>query len=128
MAWRVHRKDRNHNEIVYVLDKIGFSVYDLSQVGGGMSDIIVGINGVNFLFEIKTDKGRLNAVQKEFHGKWQGDVTVIRSAEEAMDYIAAKFAKKSFDKLMSKYKILIPDYKEEYRLLQEEKRRRKKKK
>jgi hypothetical protein len=114
MAWRVHRKDKNQNEIVYVLDKLGLSVYDLSQVGGGMADIIVAYNGINFLFEIKTEKGRLNATQKEFHSKWQGSIAVIKSPYDAIACLKLYFNSKRFDRLSDKWIENIPKLQEEY--------------
>jgi len=83
-------KDANQNPIVRELTQAGYSVCDLSAVGYGLTDLLVG--GIdrrtgerrNWLMEIKTEKGKLNLLQREWHAAWRGPVHVVRSADEAL--------------------------------------------
>ncbi len=79
------RIDQNHPEIVNHLELIGCSVQSLASLGNGVPDIIVGYQGINWFFEIKTLKGKLNDRQVKWHGLWDGQVDVIRSVYDAMD-------------------------------------------
>lgn len=83
------RRDSNHTLIVNQLQKFGATVADLAAVGGGIPDILVGWNGRNYLFEIKTDDGSLNSKQVAFANGWQGQVTTIRSTADALLIILA---------------------------------------
>ena len=82
--------DSNQAPIVKALKAIfgDETVFDLSTVGKGCPDILVGVRGVNFLFEIKTDRGTLTTDQKLFHKLWPGQVNVIRSLDDALQVIA----------------------------------------
>jgi hypothetical protein len=87
---RAAKKDSNQNPIVRELIQAGYSVLDLSKVGGGAIDILVG--GIDrhtgerraWPMEIKTKKGKLNAIQEEWHAAWRGPVHVVRTVEEAL--------------------------------------------
>lgn len=97
------RKDANHNQIVWELRQLGFSVFELHNVGGSFPDIIVGWEGNNYLFEIKTEKGRLSKVQKEFFAFWKGNKFLIHSSQEALEYIKLKqYQRKSMLLMLSK--------------------------
>ena len=80
-----HRIDANQTEIVSCIRQIGATVQDLSTVGGGCPDIIVGYKKVNYFFEIKTKQGKLNKRQIKWHDHWQGQVHVIRDEMEAFE-------------------------------------------
>ena len=79
------RADINQAAIVLELRKLGYSVQHLHTVGGGCPDIVVGHDGRNWLFEIKTPGGRLTQDETIFHEVWRGQVNVIYSAEDALD-------------------------------------------
>jgi len=71
---------------------MGASVLILSAVGKGCPDVLVGINGLNALVEIKDgskipSKQKLNALEEEFHEKWRGHVCVIKNEQEAAQLI-----------------------------------------
>ena len=85
-----HKTDDNQQEIIDALRAIGASVQDLSKVGGGCPDILVGFRG-NHLLEIKNPetKGKLNMLQKVWHKNWHGQVAVVRTVEEAFRAIGA---------------------------------------
>ena len=92
--------DKNQPAIVKALRDAGCSVLDLSQVGGGCPDILIGFarpNGkrVNILAEIKDPeckrwKGNLKPNQQEFFDKWLGRVEKITTVEEALEIIRNK--------------------------------------
>lgn len=82
-----YKKDLNQNGISNLLTNIGCDVFDLSPVGGGVTDLLVGTCGVNLLIEIKSEKGTLTPKQKIFHGRWRGRVDVARSADDALEIV-----------------------------------------
>lgn len=103
---RASRRDSNHQEIVAELSRRGFKVLDLSRVGGGCPDILVGVPRqerpsqypgfvytdppLNVLLEIKVPKsGRLNAKQKKFRESWPGPVYVVRDVVQALAALQA---------------------------------------
>ena len=86
-----HKTDDNQQEIIDALRAIGASVQDLSKVGGGCADILVGHWGKNYLLEVKNPdtKGKLSTNQKVWHKNWRGHVAVVRTVEEAFRAIGA---------------------------------------
>jgi hypothetical protein len=89
MRWDA-KVDCNHGDIVKALKAAYCSVLDLSRVGQGCPDILVGYRGWNVLMEIKRPKakgqkeGKLELSQKIFLEEWRGPVVVVRSAEDAL--------------------------------------------
>ena len=66
------RVDANQKEIVNKLRAIGASIQDLSMVGKGCPDILVGFRCKNYLFEIKdgnkyASQRKLTDSEKEWH-------------------------------------------------------------
>lgn len=83
------RVDSNHAEIVNALRRCGVTVESLHTLGKGAPDLLCGYRGKNTLLEIKTDRGDLNEQQREWHGNWNGQVDVVRTAEEALAVLGA---------------------------------------
>ncbi len=104
------RTDSNHTPIVQSLKSLGYSVQDLSQVGGGCPDILVGVlmkHGsvfipINLVFEIKASeeiakkvKSKINtfivlpkdSVQIKWHKLWRGQKAVVGSLTEILRII-----------------------------------------
>ena len=87
------RTDRNHKEIVRVLRQLGASVCDLSGVGHGCPDILVGFRGKTHLMEIKDGlkspcRRRLTPDEQEWHESWRGrPVAVVESVPDALEVI-----------------------------------------
>jgi hypothetical protein len=82
------KKDANHNDIVNVMTKVGASVIDMSHVGKGFPDLIVGFQSKTILMEIKNTKtsyGRkgLNKNQLEWKEKWLGGAYCVVDSPEA---------------------------------------------
>ena len=91
---RAKRVDKNHAEIVKLFRDCGCSVCDLSAVGGGVPDILIGMPGDNILIEIKDgskppSKQRLNNKQKQWHMEWPGPCFVVHNVDEALSIMRA---------------------------------------
>jgi len=89
---RAARTDANQHEIVKGLRKTGCTVLDLSAVGCGCPDILVGRAGQNWLFEIKDgakppSARKLTIPEQAFFAMWRGNVQVVKSLDEAIDAI-----------------------------------------
>jgi len=82
-----HSTDDNQQYIVDALRSIGATVQSIHRVGYGAPDLIVGYRGKNWLFEVKNEHGHLNIRQQEWHKNWRGQVTVIKTPDEAIDII-----------------------------------------
>ncbi len=78
------RTDTNQSEIVAALRAAGCSIQLLHEVGGGCPDALCGRAGSNYLLEIKAGKGKLSALQLDWHLSWRGQVAVVRTPEEAL--------------------------------------------
>lgn len=93
---RAARIDGNQKQIVKELRQIpGCLVTSTAGVGKGFPDIVVGYQGMNYLFEIKDpekppNKRRLTKHEHEFHEAWTGQVSVIHTTEEAMEIMGIK--------------------------------------
>lgn len=86
------RTDANHGEIKKALQQIGCTVFDLSSVGGGVTDLLCGYRGKNYLIEIKDgDKPpsarKLTPAQKLFHSLWRGQKCVVKNVDEAVKVV-----------------------------------------
>ena len=81
------RVDINHNHIVDALRNVGASVVSLAPMGRGVPDLLVGFRGVNYLLEIKTEKGKLTADQTAFIATYCGRVHIVRTIDEAYSVI-----------------------------------------
>ena len=89
---RAARVDRNQVEIVNALRKAGASVQSLAATGKGCPDLLVGCRGVNLLMEVKDGQKapsarKLTADQVEWHGAWEGQVAVVKTAQEAVELL-----------------------------------------
>lgn len=82
------KRDTIENEVIVALLSVGCTVQQLSIKG--VPDLLVGFSdpqtGVptNILIEAKSDKGKLTPDQVEWIEKWEGQVFVVRSVEEAL--------------------------------------------
>lgn len=69
---------------MHALRQCGACVLDLSRVGQGCPDLLVGYRGVNILVEAKTAKGELTKCQHDFLQLWRGEWCIVRSVEDAL--------------------------------------------
>lgn len=86
---RAAKVDANQPEIVEAARRMGCSVQPLHSVGQGVPDLLVGISGINDLWEVKDgskrpSERRLTADQIIWHDNWRGTVQVIDSVEKAI--------------------------------------------
>lgn len=80
--------DANQSVIVEAFRKCSWVVCDLSAVGNGIHDILIGRPGINVLVEIKDgDKKpsarKLTDAQITFHDEWTGPKDICTSIDEA---------------------------------------------
>lgn len=87
MKRRAYAKKRDANEpsIVAALLAVGATVERLDVV-----DLLVGYCGGNWLFEVKTEKGKLSDGQAIKLAQWGGQIDVVRSPEQALRRIGVK--------------------------------------
>jgi hypothetical protein len=91
---RARRVDSNHKELVEAFRQLGATVTDLSRVGQGCPDILVGYCSISIPVEIKTRTGKLNLLQQQWLENWQGSHAIVRDHEgvirliETMRYVA----------------------------------------
>jgi hypothetical protein len=83
----IRRVDGNQAEIVKALRAIGASVQPIHIIGMGCPDILVGFQGVNYLFEIKAEGGTLSQDEIIWSTKWQGNAQTVFSAKQAIDIL-----------------------------------------
>ena len=92
---RAARTDANQSEIVAYARALGASVVDLSGVGRGVPDLLIGVPGANDLWEIKDGKQptraqKLTRAEFEFHERYRGPCCIVRSladARERLDWL-----------------------------------------
>ena len=87
---RAARTDDNQQRVIDALRQCGATVCDLSAVGEGCPDLLVGIFGKNFLLEVKDgdkpqSRQNLTPAQHIWHNEWKGQVAVVRNAVEAIE-------------------------------------------
>ena len=82
------KKDERHAEISGELVNAGFSVADLSRVGGGFPDLAIARNNVCALVEIKTPRGLKTALERRSQGQidfaklWKGPIIVAYNSSQ----------------------------------------------
>ena len=61
----------------------GVTVWSLADLGKGCPDLLVGYRGLTVLIEVKGAKGKLNAMQEDWHRRWTGSpVVIIRNEQD----------------------------------------------
>ena len=78
------KRDANEPEIVDALEKVGATVRRMNW-----ADLLVGFRGVNYVIEVKTEKGKLTDNQIVDFPAWRGQVDVARTKTEALKLIGA---------------------------------------
>lgn len=81
---RRHRTDSNQKQIVDDLRACGVSVFSTSQVDNFV-DLIAGFRGLNYLLEVKSEKGKLSDKQIKLRDEWAGRIIIVRSINDFFD-------------------------------------------
>jgi hypothetical protein len=81
---RRSESDSHQRAIVAAFERGGASVVDLSQLGFGVPDLLVGYKGVTELVEVKLGNGRMSHSQRAMRNTWAGrEVKTVRSPQYA---------------------------------------------
>jgi hypothetical protein len=88
---RAKRVDVNQREIVQALRTFGAVVHDLSGVGQGCPDLLVGYRGKTVLVEVKRDsKAKYTPAQMAWNEAWRGGLVArIESIDDAIALLNA---------------------------------------
>ena len=78
---RAARVDGNQSQLAAAFRSLGCSVLSLAPLGGGVPDLLVAINGITWLVEVKMPKGKENEMQVEFAITWKGCRAVVRDLQ-----------------------------------------------
>lgn len=78
------KRDKSHVQIQRELRQRGFSVVDLSSVGGGVPDLLVSKGVVTVLVEIKEPEGSIYLDQLCFAAEWKGYIAFAQTVEECI--------------------------------------------
>ena len=86
---RARRVDANQPAVVRALRAVGATVQDLSAVGGGCPDLLVGWRGINLAVEVKDGRKPpsqrpLTPDEERWHATWRGRVNTVLSVAEAL--------------------------------------------
>jgi len=82
------RVDENQNLIKHSFIALGASVLNLSRVGQGCPDLLIGYKGKSVLVEVKSAKGTFTEPQIKFMKNWRGGaVSRIDSVDAAIRLI-----------------------------------------
>jgi len=83
---RAKRVDTNQKEIIHALRTFGAIVVDLSGMGKGCPDLLVGFKGKTYLIEVKRDsKAKFTPQQLQFNESWRGGLVVrVETVQDAL--------------------------------------------
>lgn len=89
MTYYKKRVDENQKSIIHTFIALGASVLNLSTVGRGCPDLLIGYRGKTVLVEIKSnEKAKFTEPQIKFMQEWRGGaVSRIDSVDAAIRLI-----------------------------------------
>jgi Holliday junction resolvase len=79
--------DGNQRDIIATFESCGFTVVNLSRVGEGCPDLLIGRAGKCWLVEAKNPEGRnrIEQSQIDFAEAWNGpDIAIVRTVEDVV--------------------------------------------
>lgn len=95
MHYRARKVDANQTAIIAAFERMGCSVADLSSMGKGICDILVGHGGLCILVEIKSSKkithrkeGQLTPAQERFWARWTGGRRLVQDNDDVAATVA----------------------------------------
>jgi hypothetical protein len=92
----IRKTDSNHKEILDQCRQIPqLSAFSTHIIGKGFPDIVIGYNGLNYLFEIKdgtkTKSARkLTTHESSFFCNWKGQVNIIHNIDDILEVLQIK--------------------------------------
>ena len=91
-----HRVDGNQAAIIEAFERLGCSVVNLAQVGGGVPDLIVSKGGYSEFVEVKSGKEELRKTQSDFRAETHGIVHTVRAVDDVAPIVnAMRFNRRS---------------------------------
>ena len=88
MTYYKKRVDNNQLEIIKAFQSMGATVLNLSAVGKGCPDLLIGYKNISVLVEVKSKTGKFTELQLKFMEQWQGGaVNRIDSVDGAIRLI-----------------------------------------
>ena len=88
MTYYKKRVDNNQLEIIKAFQSMGATVLNLSAVGKGCPDLLIGYKNISVLVEVKSKTGKFTEPQLKFIKQWQGGaVNRIDSVDGAIRLI-----------------------------------------
>jgi len=73
------------------LERAGWSVQSLSQVGNGVPDLLVATpEGETFLIEVKAPGRKLSERQRRWQSQWKGRIETVHSLDELARIVGAQ--------------------------------------
>ena len=83
------RVDQNQKNIVKALEKCGFTVQSLADVGNGVPDLLFAGFGNNYLAEVKNpakkpSQRKLTPAQIDFGAKWRGEIYLFETIDDVL--------------------------------------------
>lgn len=67
------RVDANQRDIIAAFEKCGATVVHIHGAKAGVPDLLVGVQGINYLVEVKVPKtGKLSEGQQAWRDAWRG--------------------------------------------------------
>ena len=90
---RAARVDDNQAEIVAAFRKLGCSVLDMSALGGGKPDLLVGCGGLNICVEVKDgakspSRRALRPLQRDFRDNWTGGLRIVENLADVTETVS----------------------------------------
>lgn len=83
--------DLNHTKIKNALIRKGCKIISLASLRHGKPDLLVCYRNSLFLFEIKSEKGKLTKDEQQFFDEWSSEhgvnLFIVRSVEQALEII-----------------------------------------
>jgi hypothetical protein len=83
--YKYGKKDIVHNPICSDLEKLGFSVLDISQLGNNKPDAVIAREDKTALVEFKTGNRKLKPGQFTFSLLWRGMYIIARSTKDVLE-------------------------------------------
>lgn len=86
------RQDTNHKDIGAAFERLGCSVANLSSLGKGLPDILVGFGGLSILVEIKDGSKppshrKLTKDEETFRMNWKGGYRLVTCLDDVLETV-----------------------------------------